>query len=326
MKAMIRSNTLSLLYGIAGIMVLLSGCLNNTVEQPPSDPIHSTSSSRSSHQINMTFGMIYPMTYPAYEMITHDASSMAEQYNIKLVVNAPDEPSTEQQIRIMEAMIKQHVDAIAISPVNSTALTPIINQAVAAGIPVVTFESDAPQSERSAYVGADNYETGQLLAKTISELLGHKGMIFVENGIEETLSMEQRLQGFLDYLHHESSIVVLDVRHNQGNENKAMEDIESMIEAHPHFDAMVGLDFVSASASTLIWKAKGLNRNVVSTGVTTASNEALVNGQITAVISQHEDQWGTIIMDTLLKTTQGKQVERLINTEIYKLTQETVKE
>lgn len=320
MKTMSKTCTLSLLFIIVSFMFLLSGCINNKVEQPQSNSIQSMPVSKDSLQKNLTFGMIYPMTYPAYEMITQDASSLADKYSIKLVVNAPDEPSTEQQIRIMEAMIKQHVDAIAISPVDSAALTPIINQAVAAGIPVVTFESDAPQSERTAYIGADNYETGRQVAETISDLLDHKGMIFVENGIEEMLSTQQRLQGFLDYLHHESSIVVLNVRHNQGNENMAMEDIESMIEAHPHFDAMVGLDFVSASASTLIWKAKGLNRNVVSTGVTTASNEALINGQITAVISQNEDRWGAFIIDTLLTASQGKQVERLINTEIKKLT------
>lgn len=324
MKSMIKISTLSLLYMATTFMFLLNGCANTKVEPSQSDAIPSMTVSKNSLPKNLTFGMIYPMTYPAYEMITQDASSLADKYNIKLVVNAPDEPSTEQQIRIMESMIKQHVDAIAISPVDSAALTPIINQAVTAGIPVVTFESDAPQSLRTAYVGADNYETGQQAARTISNLLDHKGMIFVENGIEDMLSMKQRLQGFLDYLHHESSIVVLDVRHNQGSESIATEHIESMIEAHPHFDAMVGLDFVSASASTLIWKAKGLNRNVVSTGVTTASNEALINGQITAVISQNEDRWGAFIMDTLLKASQDKQVDHWIDTETLKLTQETV--
>lgn len=99
-----------------------------------------------------------------------------------------------------------------------------------------------------------------------------------------------------------------------------MNDIESMIDAHPQFDAMVGLDYISASASTLIWKAKGLNRLAISMGVTTTGNDALINGQLVAVISQNEADWGRIILETLLKASKGEQVDSFIDTGIKEVT------
>ncbi|WP_434758325.1 sugar ABC transporter substrate-binding protein [Paenibacillus amylolyticus] len=268
---------------------------------------------------NKTFGIIYPMTYPTYEMITMDAAQSAEKHNITLTVNAPDEANTEQQIRIVENMIKQRVDGIAISPVDADALTPVMNKAKEAGIPVVTFESDAPSSKRAAYVGADNYQTGQQFARTTARLLHNEGMILVESGLQEMYGLQQRLNGFIDYIRNETDIEILEVKYNQGNENRAVADIESMIDAHPHFNAVVGLDFVSVSASALVWKAKGLNRHLIAFGDSSISEKGLLNGQLSAVISQNERAWGTKIVETLLRASEGLSVEEFRDTGITEL-------
>lgn len=270
---------------------------------------------------NKIFGMIYPMTYPTYEMITMDAAQAAEKHHVTLNVNAPDEANTEQQIRIVENMIKQHVDGIAISPVDAAALTPVINKAIAAGIPVVTFESDAPSSKRTAYIGADNYRTGQQFAITTSRLLNNQGMILVESGLQEMHGLQQRLNGFIDYIRNDTAIEVLEVNYNQGNEARAVADIEAVIDAHPHFNAVVGLDFVSVSASVLVWKAKGLNRHLIALGDTSTSEKGLVNGQISAVISQHERKWGVEIIETLLRASDGLAVGDFIDTGIIEINQ-----
>ncbi|WP_342555647.1 substrate-binding domain-containing protein [Paenibacillus sp. FSL R7-0652] len=270
---------------------------------------------------NKTFGMIYPMTHRAYEMITMDAAQSAEKHQITLAVNAPDEASTEQQIRILENMIKQRVDGIAISPVDAAALTPAINKAREAGIPVVTFESDAPSSKRTAYIGADNYRTGQQFAMTTTRLLHDEGMILVESGLEEMQGLQQRLNGFVDYIRSETDIEILEVKYNQGSEDRAVNDIESMIDAHPHFNAVVGLDFISVSASALVWKAKGLNRHLIAFGDSPISEKGLLNGQLSAVISQNERVWGTEIIEALLRAAEGIQIEEFTDTGITEITE-----
>ena len=62
-----------------------------------------------------TFGIIYPVADAYYEAVTDSASRAAEKSGVGLIVKAPEEANLEQQIRMMETMIKQGVDGIAIS-------------------------------------------------------------------------------------------------------------------------------------------------------------------------------------------------------------------
>lgn len=71
------------------------------------------------------------------------------------------------------------IQGLAISVVNVDVLTPVINRAVQAGIPVVTFDSDAPSSMRSAYVGTDNKFLGTQIAKLLRQLHPNGGTFSV---------------------------------------------------------------------------------------------------------------------------------------------------
>ncbi|WP_138493573.1 sugar ABC transporter substrate-binding protein [Paenibacillus pinistramenti] len=269
----------------------------------------------------LTFGIIYPMVNDTYEMVTQNAEAAASDQNIKLIVQAPDEANLEQQIRIVEMMIKQEVDGIAIDPIDSEALINVINKAVSSGIPVVCFESDSPSSERNSFIGADNYKTGTMIGQAVDSLLGGKGMVLVQTGMPHMLGLTQRLQGFQDYVAEHTGIDILDVRHNDGSEGDAIVQLEQMITAHPHFSALINLDYVSSSSSVLVWKAKGLNRYNVSLGLTPYVSQSIANGQITSVISQNEQNWGQAVINTLHNLVQDKTMPEFINTEITEITE-----
>lgn len=315
-----RYHTLLTLALLLGITFILSGCvMNNKNEIETGKLTQEVSPLVSDGGPRLTFGIIYPRVNDTYEMITENAKSSAIDHNIKLIVQAPDEANLEQQIRIMEMMIKQEVDGIAISPVDSEALIDIINKAVSKGIFVVCFESDSPLSKRSAFIGADNYKTGAMLGQTIDILLGGKGMILVQSGMPNILGLTQRLQGFQDYVEEHTEIDVLEVRHNDGSEGNAILQLEQMINAHPHFSALINMDFVSSSSSVLVWKAKGLNRYNVALGLTPYVNQSIKNGQITRIISQNEQNWGQAIINTLRDLSKGKTLPEFINTEITEI-------
>jgi len=253
-----------------------------------------------------TFAIIYPMPHALYEMVTSNAEETANQFGVKLIVKAPDEANLEQQIRMMETLIRQGVDGIAIDPINPDALKSVINKAVSAGIPVICFESDAPDSKRLSYIGSDNRESGKQMGARLDRLMKGKGMILIESGMSDMLSLRQRLDGLLQYLEDNTDIQVLDIHYNEGNEDVAITDMEQMIDEHPHFDALVALDVMSSSNSILIWKAKGLTRYALSFGMTAEIRDAIGNGQITATVSQGEFNWGTEIVNRLLQAKQGR--------------------
>lgn len=285
----------------------LAGCREST-SAPESFPDAVTPAKVDPQSPTLSFGIIYPMTHPFYEMITRFAEDAARSYPIELIVKAPDEANLEQQIRIMETMIKQKIDGIAIDPVDAAALAPVIDKAIQAGIPVVCFESDSPDSERLAFIGTNNLQAGARMGKVIDDLLGGRGMILVETGMSKMKSLSDRLEGMLNYINAKTDIKVLEVRYNEGSEARALSDLETMIDAHPHFDAFVALDFVSGSTSVLVWKAKGLNRYALTYGMMPEIKEAILNGQITSAVSQNEQQWGKRIVDLLFQASQDVKI------------------
>lgn len=251
--------------------------------------------------IEYTFGIIYPMAHPFYEMISQHAQKTADSLGVKLIVKAPDETNLEQQIRMMETMIKQKVDAIAIAPIDAEALAPTMNKAISSGIPVICFESDCPGTKRSTYIGSDNKQAGIELGRVIIEKLSGQGMIIVQIGMSRMSSIEQRLIAMSDYLEKNSEIQILDVRSHEGSSELALSDLEEMIDEHPHFDAFIAMDPVSISEAVLVWKAMGLNRHAFTFGMTPEVREAMINGQITTVVYGNEQLWGARIVDDLLK-------------------------
>ncbi|QYR22389.1 substrate-binding domain-containing protein [Paenibacillus sp. sptzw28] len=305
----------------AVILLAGSGCQSGT---PPGPAAANTPSPQEKERpAERTFGIIYPVAHPFYEMVTRLAEEAAKPYSIQLIVKAPEEMNLEQQIRMMETMIKQKVDGIAIDPIDSEALVPVIDKAVQAGIPVICFESDSPGSKRLSFIGTDNLKAGTHMGEVISRLLKGKGMILVESGLSTMRIYKDRLDGLLRYLNEQTEIQVLEVRYNEGSGERALSDMEAMIDAHPHFDAFVSIDFISALNSVLVWKAKGLSRDAVAFGMMPEIREAIRNGQTTSVISQNEQDWGKWIIEYLLKADEGRNIPAFVDTGVREIGAET---
>ncbi|MDR6882528.1 substrate-binding domain-containing protein [Bacillus sp. 3255] len=310
-----------LLFFIICSLITNVGCRKSSTPLISSETL-STPAPKTAHNPTYTFGIIYPIAHFFYEIITQNAEKTAAANSVQLVVKAPEEMSTEQQIRMMETMIKQRVDGIAIDPIDPDSLISVINKAVDAGIPVICFETDAPLSRRSSYIGLDHYKGGMRMGEVVNKLMKGKGMVLVESGMVHNSIQKERLSGLLNYLSRNTEIQVLEVGYNEGSSDKALKDMERMIDDHPHFDTLITLDIMSSPASILLWKAKGLKRNAISFGMMPKVKEALINGQITSVISQNEQLWGDYIIGQLLSTVRGESASAYIDTGVQEMTKQ----
>ncbi|AEI41979.1 sugar ABC transporter substrate-binding protein [Paenibacillus mucilaginosus] len=313
---------LALAAGMTLVLVSCRGLWPGTGESP----LPGTGEPKVQASEPKTFAILYPMSHPYFEWITESTEAAAKEMGVKLLVKAPDEAHLEQQIRMLEMMIKQKVDGIAIDPVDAETLTPYIDKAVEAGIPVVCFDSDAPVSRRLAFIGSDNTQAGRQMGAVIDKMLKGRGMIFIGTGMESMLSQQQRLRGLLDYLHEDTGIQVLEIRANEGSEDLAVAQLEEMIEAHPHFDAFIGLDSVSGPASILVWKAMGLHRTAATFDLTPKIIEGIKNGQVSAALSRQEHTWGRLIVKRLLQASQGLAIPEFEETGTVVVTPENVRD
>ena len=107
--------------------------------------------------------------------------------------------SLTDQKQMMEDAVTRGYAGVAVSPIDPANQTEMLNQ-VAAATKLVTHDSDAPDSERLAYIGMDNYTAGRLCGQLVKEALPQGGEVMILIGRMEQDNSRKRRQGVIDEL------------------------------------------------------------------------------------------------------------------------------
>ncbi len=110
----------------------------------------------------------------------------------------PNPSEHNAQVTLVKDATAQKVDGIAVSPIEADALAPIIDETMKAGIPVITFDSDAPKSKRLAYLGTNNYDAGKMAGEATAKLYPNGGKLVAFVGNMGAQNARDRFQGFVD--------------------------------------------------------------------------------------------------------------------------------
>lgn len=134
---------------------------------------------------------------------TAKAAALAarEMYDIRVRWDVSRYPTAAAQSELIEKLVAAGVNGILISCLDAEGVTEAINKAIAAGVAVATFDSDAPLSGRSFYIGSDNAEAGTLAATMLQSLCAEAGRlttgIGLFGGIERDTTMQIRLKALV---------------------------------------------------------------------------------------------------------------------------------
>ena len=115
----------------------------------------------------------------------------------------PGEHTELEQIQIVQDLITKGVDGIAVSPSNAPAMAKTLQEAEAAGIPVITWDADLLEEDkglRAAFVGTNNYDIGVELAKLVQARHPDGGTICLQTGGAAAANHNERLKGARDTL------------------------------------------------------------------------------------------------------------------------------
>ena len=101
-----------------------------------------------------------------------------------------------QAQRIAQA-VKERMDGVLLSVSDARAVTPAIDDAVAHGVPVMTFDSDAPDSRRFTYCGVDDVKAGETLMEELARLVPRGAHVAVLAGNRAAPNLSRRVEGVL---------------------------------------------------------------------------------------------------------------------------------
>jgi ribose transport system substrate-binding protein len=140
--------------------------------------------------------------------------------------------------------IKDKPTGILISAADASLLTADINSALQQGIPVITIDSDAPDSGRLFFIGSDNYATGKLGGELLVKLLGGKGNIVMFTFPNQN-NLTERQHGYESVIESHPDIKVTQAVDIQGDPAIAYHTAKQLLGAKAKVDAFVCLEAVA---------------------------------------------------------------------------------
>lgn len=189
---------------------------------------------------------------PYWQLTAAGAKAAAGDHDVELLVEMPpDSESVEQQMAILERLSRAELGGIALSPLDADGQTRLINGLVRRENKVVTFDSDAPLSDRQSYVGTSNVAAGATSARLVSEVLSDGGKVAVLLANLTKENMLDRKSGFQEEIRklendapegERRTFEIVGYLLDNGSTETCAKNIHETVAEHPDLACFVGMN------------------------------------------------------------------------------------
>jgi ribose transport system substrate-binding protein len=244
----------------------------------------------------------------------------AKEAGVEIVWKGPiTESDREQQISLVQDFIAQRVDGICLAPLDSQALSGVVQDARADGIPTLLFDSGLDDtSSIVSFVATDNYRGGQLAGRELGKLLGGKGRVIVLRYVVGSQSTERREQGCLDALAEFPAIEIISSNEYAGETaDKALVKAQQLLLTFG--DRTDGVFTPTQHVATGMLRAleeQGMAGKVKFIGFDAGPElvKALGEGKMHGIVLQDPVGMASLAVKTMADHLRGKKVEAKIST------------
>ena len=253
--------------------------------------------------------------------------------NVECVYKGPIEHEPATQAQIVQDFITQKVDGLSISVSDTASMIKSIAAAKAAGIPAITFDSDAPGSERIAYLGTDNKEFGLGLGKMLLKLRPEGGKYAMVSGGPGAANLAERVDGVREALKGSKWVEVSGSPTFCNDDpvlaNQQMDDLHT---ATPDLAAIIPVGGWPMFAPEAYQKFATKYKADIDAGKFTlvvadtlpVQLKFLKDGLANALVGQRPFEMGEKSMDTLLAIKKGEKVPDVIHTGLDLVTKDNI--
>ncbi|MFD2215508.1 ABC transporter substrate-binding protein [Metabacillus endolithicus] len=263
---------------------------------------------------------------PFFVAMGKGAEEAGKELGAEVIVESAEYDLAKQTSQI-ENFITQKVDVILLNAVDTKGIAAAVQQAKEAGIPVIAVDVNA-EGGVDATVTSDNYQAGQLAGEYVIEQLGGKGNIVIIDG-PPVSAVADRIQGFEDAI-KDSDIKVVAKQNGEGNREKALTVMESILQANPSgsIQAVFAINDPEAIGVEIAQEQAGRKDEFFIVGVDGApeATDAMAkeNSSIYATSAQSPREMVKKAAEIGMKVKNGEDVEDLIKVPVELVTQETL--
>jgi len=274
------------------------------------------------------------MNNPFFDVARDGCMKRAKELgNVECIYKGPIEHEPATQAQIIQDFITQKVDGLAISVADVAAMTKSIEAATAAGIPVVTFDADAPGSKRIAYIGTNNKDFGLALGKQLLQIRPEGGKYAMISGGPGAKNLAERVDGVREALKG-SKWVEVSGSPTFCNDDSALavQQMSDLRTATPDLAAIIPVGGWPMFAPEGYKAFVNKNKKDIDAGKFTLvvadtlkmQLELLRDGYSNALTGQRPFEMGEKSMDTLLAIKKGEKVPEIVYTGLDLVTKDNV--
>ena len=241
------------------------------------------------------------------------AKQAAEELDIELIYDGPNEPSGSEQNKFMETWIRQGVDAICVAPNQPLAIKRIVQRAQERGIKILTWDSDAPESGRLLMVNqVDDTRLGQLLMDDLAEQMNQSGQwaVVIASLDASNLNSWRRVAEARAKEQY-PDMELVDTIVTREDENVARQKVETLLNKYPDLKGMIAFDSNSVPGAAEAILRSGKTGQVALTGNTTPGKMGpyLEQGVLKSFYLWDPRKLGDLTIRTAVAAVNGKDLQ-----------------
>lgn len=266
----------------------------------------------------ITIGVLGKCVHPYWDVVRIGVEAAAAKFpDVEATFWVPLIEDIPGQISTVEAWIAARYQALSLAPSDPAAMAAVIKRALGMGIPVITHDTDAPDTGRYFYLGTGNYAFGRAAGEAMLKLLGGpekargKKVIIITGSLTALNSLE-RIQGFRDVV-EPAGVIVLDVLNDREDVSTAVSLVEAAISAYPDLAGIYGVYAASTTGLARALETAGKTEQIIGVGVDTIKEhlQFLEKGALDTVVGQRQYYMGYHSV-TLLRIAVKYGIEKVV--------------
>jgi len=255
------------------------------------------------------------------------ARELADKHKVAIEIawlTPPQEDGQIQAQRIAQA-VNEGASAILLSCSDAGKVTGAINDAVARGVPVMTFDSDAPESKRFSFYGVDDVDTGRKVMAELAPLMGGKGKVAILAGNQNAPNLKKRVDGVKEEAAKHPGISIVGVFNHIETPQDAAAEVVKVGNAYPDIQGWALVGGWPLFTKTLLTDLSADKLKIVSVDALPAQLAYVDKGLAPVLLAQPTFLWGKVGVETIVKKVHLKQdVEARQPMELVRVTKDNL--
>lgn len=233
----------------------------------------------------------------------------------------------QKQVSQIEDVITRKVSGIVLVPASSEGTVPVVEKAVAAGIPVVNDGIATKSDKVTGFVGEPSYVMTELLAAYAVDKLGGKGEVVMLSGPSGLDLSVFRVNGFKDYISKYPGMKVVAEKFTSTAAAEALTTMQDFLQAHPDVKAVYAFNGPIAIGAVQALRAAGKQPGdvlVLTTDMEQETQRLIEEGWIQATVVSQPVTMARLAVQRAIEAAEGKTIPKETLTQASMITKSTV--